>query len=85
MTKLEQLFPAFQRDQIQTFTFSKADYAQPVIALNYSQKRPSFQTPMRNVYLCTMVQIYPEDRGMNYSMKIAEDCLQSLGEWSPNE
>ncbi|MBD3267079.1 FAD-dependent oxidoreductase [bacterium] len=79
-TQMEKLFPRFSREQIHHFTFSRADYAQPVIALQYAKKRPSFTTPMNNLYLCTMVQIYPEDRGMNYAMKIAEELLIQLGE-----
>ncbi|RJP32895.1 MAG: amine oxidase [Candidatus Omnitrophota bacterium] len=77
---LEQLFPGFDRDEIGSFTYSKAPYAQPVIGLDYSGIKPSYQTPIPGLYLCTMVQIYPEDRGMNYSMKIAEDLLLHIGE-----
>ena len=34
-----------------------------------------------NIYLCTMPQIYPEDRGMNYAIrsgnKIAKEILEN--------
>lgn len=80
LTHLERLFPAFRRDWVKSFTCSKAEYAQPVIGLHYSEKRPSFDTPLEGLFLCTMVQIYPEDRGMNYSIRIAEDLLCRLGE-----
>ena len=77
---LERLFPNFRREWIKSFTFSKAEFAQPVIGLQYSRKKPPFDTPLPGLYLCSMIQIYPEDRGMNYSMKIAEELLCHLGE-----
>ncbi|NPU97914.1 MAG: NAD(P)/FAD-dependent oxidoreductase [Candidatus Omnitrophica bacterium] len=80
LSHLEQLFPHFRREWIQSFTFSKAEYAQPVIGLHYSKNKPLFQTPVEGLFLCTMVQIYPEDRGMNYSIKCAEELLCALGE-----
>jgi len=80
LTHLERLFPSFRREWVQSFTYSKAEFTQPVIGLHYSKNKPPFATPIEGLYLCTMVQIYPEDRGMNYSMKSAEELLCALGE-----
>jgi protoporphyrinogen oxidase len=80
VSQLEKLFPQFKREWIRSVTLSKAPYTQPVVGLNYSQIKPAFDTPVEGLYLCTMVQIYPEDRGMNYSIKIAESLLCHLGE-----
>ncbi len=80
ISHMERIFPQFTRELIGSFTFSKAKYTQPVIGLNYSQIKPSFDTPIPGLYLCTMVQIYPQDRGMNYSIKIAEELLCHLNE-----
>ncbi len=80
LTHLERIFPNFKREDVLSFTYSKAPYTQPVIGLNYSKIKPAFETPISGLYLCTMVQIYPEDRGMNYSIKKAEELLCHLGE-----
>lgn len=80
LTQLEKIFPQFNRNQVKSFTCSRAPYTQPVIGLRYSELKPSFDTPIPGLYLCTMVQIYPEDRGMNYSIKLAEELLCHLGE-----
>lgn len=80
VSHLQRLFPAFDRDWISSAVLSRADFAQPVVGLHYSQKKPSCDTPLEGLFLCNMVQIYPEDRGMNYSIKIAEDLLCHLGE-----
>ncbi|MBI1389304.1 MAG: FAD-dependent oxidoreductase [bacterium] len=77
---LEKIFPRFSRDWVETVEASKAEFAQPVIGLHYSKQKPAFTTPIEGLYLCTMAQIYPEDRGMNYALKTAEELLLELGE-----
>ncbi|MCE5258274.1 MAG: NAD(P)/FAD-dependent oxidoreductase [Chloroflexi bacterium] len=43
-------------------------YTQPVIGLNYSQLLPPPETPIANLWLADMAQVYPQDRGMNYAV-----------------
>jgi protoporphyrinogen oxidase len=44
--------------------------AQPIITLDYSKKLPEHRTPLQGLYLANTAQIYPEDRGTNYSVEI---------------
>ena len=44
-------------------------YAQPIIECNYSEYIMDDKLEKERIYLCTMPQIYPEDRGMNYAIK----------------
>jgi protoporphyrinogen oxidase len=44
--------------------------AQPIITRNYSARVPEHRTPLPNLYLANSAQIYPEDRGTNYSVRI---------------
>ena len=62
LSHLEKLFPHFNREQVKTITTSKADYAQPVVRLNYSAIKPAFGRQLRGSTSSTMVQVYPEDR-----------------------
>ena len=48
----------------------KSDYTQPVAEVNRSQIIPPFETPIKGLYLCNMEQIYPWDRGTNYSIQL---------------
>lgn len=50
----------------------KAPFAQPIIPTNYSNLIPSFTTPLPNVYLANIQQVYPWDRGTNYSVELGE-------------
>lgn len=52
-------------------------FAQPIVDTDYKAKIPSFKTPLTNLYLATMAQVYPWDRGTNYAVKLAEDLVRS--------
>lgn len=47
-------------------------FAQPIIPPNYSKLIPKIQTPLRNIYLANMQQVYPWDRGTNYAVELGE-------------
>lgn len=49
-----------------------APFAQPIIPTNYSRIKPPFETPLKNVYLANMQQVYPWDRGTNYAVELGE-------------
>lgn len=66
---LQKMFPAFEAPWIQDFYVWRADYAQPIAEKYYSKLIPPQITPIKNVYITTMAQIYPEDRGTNYAVR----------------
>ncbi|MDO8659080.1 MAG: FAD-dependent oxidoreductase [Candidatus Parcubacteria bacterium] len=49
-----------------------APFAQPIIPVNYSRIKPPFETPLKNVYLANIQQVYPWDRGTNYAVELGE-------------
>ncbi len=65
---LKKLFPSFDDAWIINSYVWRANYSQPIITKNYSQKIPKYETPINGFYLATMAQIYPEDRGTNYAV-----------------
>jgi protoporphyrinogen oxidase len=66
---LQKMFPDFRRDWIQDVHIWRADYAQPIAEKHYSQMVPGRKTPIENVWITTMAQVYPEDRGTNYAVR----------------
>ena len=56
---------------IETHLFS-VPFAQPIIPTNYSKILPPFKTPLKNVYLANIQQVYPWDRGTNYAVELGE-------------
>ena len=75
---LQKLNPAFQRSWIREYYHHKVDGAQPIIGVNYGQQLPAHRTPCRNLYLANTTQIYPEDRGTNYSVRMGRQVARMV-------
>jgi protoporphyrinogen oxidase len=43
---------------------------QPVVDAQYHERIPPHRTPVRGLYLANTTQVYPEDRGQNYSIRM---------------
>lgn len=67
---LKRMFPDFDRSSILRSHVFRSRFAQPVIGTGYSAIRPAVTTPIRNLYLGCMAQIFPEDRGQNYAVRL---------------
>ncbi len=77
---LRRINPEFSSDWVTQRWLFKAPFAQPIIRLNYSAHKPDHRTPVEGLYLETMTQIYPEDRGQNYSIKMGEEVARMVVE-----
>lgn len=75
---LQKLNPAFERSWIREYFHHKVDGAQPVIGVNYEEQIPDHRTPVKNLYLANTTQIYPEDRGTNYSVKMGREVARMV-------
>ena len=68
---LKKLNPAFDPSWVTEQWVFKAPFAQPIVTHDYAAHIPPLTTPIPNLYLANMFQVYPEDRGQNYSIKLA--------------
>ena len=75
---LSRINPSFDRSWIQEFFHHKVDAAQPIIGVNYSQRIPDLRTPIKGLYLANTTQIYPEDRGTNYSVRLGKQVVEKV-------
>lgn len=79
---IQRIFPEFDRSWILSHHVWKAQYSQPVITKGYSSIIPELKTPIEDLWLCTMAQIYPEDRGTNYAVRygrrVAREMIESF-------
>lgn len=69
---LKRINPALDADWIEQKIVLRAKAGQPVITCNYSQRIPDHRTPIEGLYLANTLQIYPEDRGTNYSVRLGQ-------------
>lgn len=77
---LKRINPAFDPDWIEKKIVLHAEAGQPVITCNYSERIPDHRTPLRGLYLANTLQIYPEDRGTNYSVRLGKNIARLVGE-----
>jgi protoporphyrinogen oxidase len=69
---MQRINPEFNLDWVEESWLFRDDAGQPIVTCNYSQEIPDHQTPIKGLYLANTTQIYPEDRGMNYSVHLGQ-------------
>ncbi|MFP4343886.1 MAG: NAD(P)/FAD-dependent oxidoreductase [Anaerolineales bacterium] len=75
---IRRINPDFDRSWIRrSWKFSEI-YAQPVPMVNHSALIPPLETPIPNLYLANMSQVYPWDRGTNYAVEIGRRAARRV-------
>ena len=69
---LKKINHRFDASWIEEWHYHKVAAAQPIIGINYSKQLPDHRTPINRLYLANTTQIYPEDRGTNYSVRMGK-------------
>ncbi len=77
---LQKINPQFSPDWVEEMWHFREAAAQPIVPLNYSTMIPEHRTPIRHLYLANTTQIYPEDRGTNYSVRLGQDIARMVDE-----
>ncbi|NQW17790.1 MAG: NAD(P)/FAD-dependent oxidoreductase [Chloroflexi bacterium] len=75
---LKKFNPEFDESWITKVHYNALSAAQPIITPNYAERIPSHRTPIKNLYLANTTQIYPEDRGTNYSIRMGREMAQMI-------
>lgn len=75
---LRRMFPDLKDETILATHVWRARYAQPVVERGYRRRIPAERTPIGNLFLATMAQIYPEDRGTNYAIGRGRETARNL-------
>ena len=66
---LQKMFPKMERNWIQRHHLWRARWSQPVVEKHYSTLIPADVGPKDGLHICSMAQVYPEDRGTNYAIR----------------
>jgi len=67
---LQRINPAFAPDWVEESWLFRDEAGQPIVTCDYRAHIPDYVTPIRGLYLANTTQIYPQDRGMNYSVRL---------------
>ena len=77
---IKKLNPQFDPSWVREKWFFKDPGGQPVITTNYSSSIPEMRTGIEGLYLSNTTQVYPEDRGQNYSLILGEKVAKLMDE-----
>jgi protoporphyrinogen oxidase len=75
---LRKVNPDFSRAWIQQRWLFREPAAQPIVTLGYREGMPPLATGVPGLILANTTQIYPEDRGTNYSVRLADQAVDAL-------
>jgi protoporphyrinogen oxidase len=75
---LRKIFPKFRREWVEKFKVFRSPFASPIFVKNYSKLIPAQKSPIKNLYLVNIAQIYPADRGTDKSILQAEEFVKKF-------
>lgn len=75
---IKNINPQFDKSWVKEKYLFRAPYTQPVIPVNYSEKKPSYQTPIDGLWWVSMSHIYPWDRGTDHSFHAGRELAREL-------
>ena len=67
---IRRINPQFEPEWIQGMWLFKDRAGQPIVHARYHETIPPHRMPVDGLYLANTTQVYPEDRGQNYSIRM---------------
>src|SRR5260221_17181 len=80
MPYLKRINPSFSPGWIRESWLFNAPFAQPIVTTAYREHIPPLRTPLNGLWVANMFQVYPHDRGQNYSFALADQLVSELGQ-----
>jgi len=75
---LRKVNPAFSRAWVKQRWLFREPAAQPIVTRGYRERMAPLATGVPGLILANTTQIYPEDRGTNYSVRLADQAVDAL-------
>jgi len=75
---LRRVNPSFGVDWVRARWVFREPAAQPVVTVGYHERIPPLETGVPGLVLANTTQIYPEDRGTNYSVRLGDQAADTL-------
>lgn len=75
---LKRIVPAFEPAWVKESWLFSAPFAQPIVTTEYREHIPPLHTPLEGLWVANMFQVYPHDRGQNYSFALADRLVHEL-------
>ena len=75
---LRRVNPAFSADWVRRKWLFREPAAQPIVPVGYAHRIPPLRTPLPGLVLANTTQVYPEDRGTNYAVRLGGQAAAAV-------
>jgi protoporphyrinogen oxidase len=75
---LRKVNPGFDRAWVKNRWLHREPAAQPIVTVGYHERIPPLRTSVPGLFLANTTQVYPEDRGTNYAVRLGEDAAREV-------
>ena len=76
---VSKVYPHFRREDLSQFHMFRTRTAATVCDLRFSEKVPDCKTGIHGLYLSNMAHVYPDERSVNNSIRVACETLRVMG------
>ncbi len=84
LSAFRKINPDFSKTWVNEFWLFKTPFAQPIPEINHSTNILNIKTPIDGLFLATISQIYPWDRGTNFAVAFAHQAVRTMLEAQTN-
>lgn len=78
-SQLSQLFRRDVRSLLEASWVFRSAHAAPETVIGFHRAIPPFQSPIPNLYLANMCHVYPDERSVSNSIRIAAEAVRAMG------
>jgi protoporphyrinogen oxidase len=75
---LQRVNPSFDRSWVLASWLHREPAAQPIVTVGYHERIPALKTPVPGLVLANTTQVYPEDRGTNYAVRLGDQAAAAV-------
>jgi protoporphyrinogen oxidase len=75
---LRRVNPAFDPSWVVNRWLHREPAAQPIVTVGYHERIPPLKTTVPGLILANTTQVYPEDRGTNYAVRLGEEAARAI-------
>ena len=75
---LRRVNPAFDPSWVKASWLHREPAAQPIVTVGYDQRIPPLKTSIPGLVLANTTQVYPEDRGTNYAVRLGDEAAKAI-------
>ncbi len=75
---LRKVNAAFDRTWVRHAWLHREPAAQPIVTVGYHERIPPLKTSVPGLVLANTTQVYPEDRGTNYAVRLGDEAARAV-------